>query len=205
MILSSTQTKRFGADLNRQLASFARSASQLQRDLRHLKQNDVLEGLTKFVAAVNSRQEAFSTLMSLNAAIGSNVSEAERTKALIDLSDHKGGSAAYDFLEGETAIKKAVEGFDGNRVLLSRAASYSQVKAAEDAGDKALAKKLEENSWLFAGAHHALESLSRQAESIASAQWAIVHGQGLHFWQGRQKWFRYVGDDRPATYDCVAS
>jgi hypothetical protein len=203
MILSSTQTKRFSADLNRQLASFARSARQLQRDLRRLKQKDVLENLAKFQAAVNSRQEAFSTLMSLIASIGSDVIEAERTKALIDLPDRNGGTAAYKFLAGETAIEKAIEEFDGNRVLLARAASASQVKAAEDAGNKALAKELEENSWLFAGAHHALESLSRQAEGIASAQWAIVHGQGLHFWQGRQQWFRYAGDNLPATFDCA--
>jgi hypothetical protein len=205
MILSSAQTRRFVVDLNRQLALFARAVRQLKRDLLRLKQNDMLENLAKFEAALNSRQEAFSVLMSLNAAIGSGVVEAERTRALFKLPDDKAGGAAYNFLEAETLIGKFIDELDEKRILLGRAAGASEVKSTEDAGDEVLAEKLAENSWFFSGAQNAFDSLSRQAEAIVAAQWAIVHGQGLHFWQGRQRWFRYAGDNYPARFDCVVS
>jgi hypothetical protein len=113
-------------------------------------------------------------------------------------------SVPYDFLESEKVIKGAIEEFDEKRVLLGRAPIATDVKKAEDAGNKALVKKLEEQSWLFAAAHHSVESLSRQAEAIVSAQWAMVHEQGLHFWQGRHRWFRYAGDGRQTSFDCRA-
>ena len=205
MKLTAGETRRFIAELNRQRATQRRCLRQLRQDLRALKQAAVLEQLVAFESSVDRRQAAFLGLMALNAQVDKSVGEALRTKAVIVLSRDAGVGygSAFEFLDAEKGITKVITTLDETRPLLKSIATSSQIKIVRDSGDEAGAAKLEDDTWRLSAAYYALESLSRQSEAVIAAQWAIVHGQGLHFWQGRQRWFRYVGDELSEEYDCV--